>query len=193
MSRPEADGLKQIRIKDIVNQRLINGTGFSTQSITFNRFGQSTGTMGLTTDYENSEPVKITLSYTMVDTDIKRTSSILITTTPCNYGGKRHFFQCPGCSNKCYKIYFLNTYFRCRNCHNLTYESNNRTRSYRKLDRLMNCIDFYDTQTPLGKLHAKAYRYPMYKGKPTRSTIKLFKYADKAPTQEQIDEMLSIK
>ena len=47
--------------------------------------------------------------------------------TPCNYGGRRAWFLCPGERNNCgrrvAKLYLRGRYFLCRHCHDLTYAS----------------------------------------------------------------------
>jgi len=56
---------------------------------------------------------------------------VSITTTACNYGGVRLWFICPGCKNgiacrrRCRKLYLSarGHVFACRVCHELTYES----------------------------------------------------------------------
>jgi hypothetical protein len=52
--------------------------------------------------------------------------------TPCNYGGNRQWFLCPGCNRRVAVVYG-GKYFRCRHCHNLTYASQQESKS----DRLM--------------------------------------------------------
>ena len=47
--------------------------------------------------------------------------------TPCNYGGRRVWFRCPGERNNCGKrvaaLYLRGRYFLCRHCHGLAYAS----------------------------------------------------------------------
>ncbi len=55
--------------------------------------------------------------------------SIPLTWTPCNYGGQRPWFQCPGmvngtrCGRRVAMLYQRGKYFRCRTCHNLGYST----------------------------------------------------------------------
>jgi hypothetical protein len=74
-------------------------------------------------------PEKIQLSYTITkkQDDEKKYLDyyVYLDTTPCNFGGKRWWFLCPNC-NRRRRILYLPpgaTYFLCRICHNLTYES----------------------------------------------------------------------
>lgn len=57
---------------------------------------------------------------------------ILLTSTPCNFGGNRQWFLFPGCNRRAAVIYG-GKYYRCRHCHNLTYSSQQESKS----DRLM--------------------------------------------------------
>jgi hypothetical protein len=57
---------------------------------------------------------------------------IFFTWTPCNYGGNRQWFLCPGC-NRRVAIVYGSKYYRCRYCHNLTYSSQRES----KPDRLI--------------------------------------------------------
>ena len=57
---------------------------------------------------------------------------IFVTWTPCNYGGNRQWFHCPGCYRRV-AVVFGGKYYRCRHCHRLTYSSQQESRP----DRLM--------------------------------------------------------
>jgi hypothetical protein len=57
---------------------------------------------------------------------------IFFTLTPCNFGGNRRWFLCPGCNRRVAVIYG-GKYYRCRHCHSLTYSSQQESRP----DRLM--------------------------------------------------------
>lgn len=46
-----------------------------------------------------------------------------VVTTPCNYGGKRYWFNCPKCSKRVAKLYLRNSMFFCRTCHKLNYST----------------------------------------------------------------------
>ena len=48
-----------------------------------------------------------------------------LTWTPCQYGGQRPWFWCPGweCNRRAAKLYLGGRYFLCRDCHDLVYES----------------------------------------------------------------------
>jgi hypothetical protein len=60
---------------------------------------------------------------------------ILFTWTPCNYGGNRQWFLCPGC-NRRVAIVYDGKYYRCRHCHNLTYPSQQESKPYRLIRKV---------------------------------------------------------
>jgi len=55
--------------------------------------------------------------------------------TPCNFGGRRQWFLCPGCGRRVAVIYGAGRLFLCRHCHRLTYGSQQETRPFRLLRR----------------------------------------------------------
>jgi hypothetical protein len=62
---------------------------------------------------------------------------IFFTWTPCNYGGNRVWFLCPGC-NRRVAIIYGGKYYRCRHCHNLTYSSQRESKPDRLLRKAQN-------------------------------------------------------
>jgi hypothetical protein len=61
--------------------------------------------------------------------------------TPCNFGGERPWFLCPGIVNgvACYrrvaKLYLKGRYFLCRHCHDLTYASRQQSSALKAAER----------------------------------------------------------
>jgi hypothetical protein len=59
--------------------------------------------------------------------------------TPCNYGGKRPWFRCPGvvngryCGRRVAILYAASPYFLCRHCYRLPYASQSETEADRLL------------------------------------------------------------
>ncbi len=96
---------------------------------------RSSGREGRLT-WSRNDAVFASVSYSLEDTNLRliyRTRSyggnwkdvaetLPITTTKTNFGGQRHWFICPSCRHRCRKIYG-GSYFRCRRCHGLKYES----------------------------------------------------------------------
>jgi hypothetical protein len=60
-----------------------------------------------------------------------RTESIILMRTPCHYGGTRPWFCCPGCQQRCAKLYLRRGRFLCRPCHGLGYLSQLEARAER--------------------------------------------------------------
>jgi len=61
--------------------------------------------------------------------------------TRCNFGGSRAWFVCPGvfngrhCGRRVAILYAVGTYFLCRHCYDLTYESRNESEPFRFLTK----------------------------------------------------------
>jgi hypothetical protein len=57
--------------------------------------------------------------------------------TPCNFGGERPWFICPGtdCGRRVAVLYGPGRYFLCRHCYDLSYQSQRDNEMYRALHR----------------------------------------------------------
>ena len=57
--------------------------------------------------------------------------------TPCNFGGERPWFVCPGdrCGRRVAILYGPGKYFLCRHCYDLRYESQREDKGHRALRR----------------------------------------------------------
>lgn len=90
------------------------------------------------------------LVFSYFDQGEKYNDSVGLSWTNCNYGGKRPWFVCPGCFTRKKKLFLKNAYFRCRECHGLTYIScqisgdklKETTRKMYKLIEKVEVIDF---------------------------------------------------
>ena len=91
---------------------------------------------------------------------------VLLTTTPCHFGGSRPWFVCPRCLRRVALLYGAGTYFWCRRCHRLAYPSQNE-RGFdraltiaqgirRKLGGSASLCDFFPLKPP--GMHWRAYR-----------------------------------
>ena len=58
---------------------------------------------------------------------------IIFDETGCNYGGKRRWFLCGHCNKRVAILYYQNSGFYCRHCHNLTYASQQENEEYRMI------------------------------------------------------------
>jgi len=66
---------------------------------------------------------------------------VLLSWTPCNFGGSRAWFVCPAvvnavpCGRRVAKLYLQGRYFLCRHCYNLAYSSQQEAHRYAALRR----------------------------------------------------------
>lgn len=101
-------------------------------------------------------PVSMRLQYTTTNSTTDGVPKacdycISIISTPCNYGGVRFWFICPGwkngiaCRRRCRKLYLSprGHVFACRVCHELTYKSRQKsgTLFYELIERPMKIHD----------------------------------------------------
>ena len=101
---------------------------------------------------------------------------VQLTTTPCNFGGVRYWFTCPLSRNGVYcgrrvgKLYKAPgaSYFGCRHCYNLSYESRNETRSgmFGAFGGVLR------VERQMEELRSQINRWT-YQGRPTRKVRKL--------------------
>ena len=97
-----------------------------------NSRGEETGSIGFSVSVnEWSGEIRFQYTNTSHSTGQKENLDypVRLTSTPCNYGGKRWWFICPlvkngvPCSRRVGKLYLDGKYFGCRHCYNLTYTS----------------------------------------------------------------------
>lgn len=69
---------------------------------------------------------RLILSY-KVNNQEEIADEISLDVTECNYGGARHWFECPGCGKRAAKLYLRGKYFRCRSCQDLNYRSSQKS------------------------------------------------------------------
>ncbi len=110
----------------------------SNNTLTWSKNGNTTGSIS----YAISED-ELTLNYRTRKNggnweDFLET--IVIATTPCNFGGNRKWFKCPECAQKVLVLYG-GRFFRCRKCHGLIHPSVNES----KLDRACRAIERYQS------------------------------------------------
>lgn len=66
------------------------------------------------------------------------TERVLLTSTPCTFGGQRCWFVCPHCSRRARKLFGAGKYFLCRHCYRLAYESQREDRYGRLVRKIQN-------------------------------------------------------
>lgn len=137
----------------------IDGTSW-TNSMT----GKTT-TVSFLIDVTN-EPFMI-LMYTLTDRDGNKTKcdqKVWLTTTPCNFGGKRYWFLCPICYYRVGVLYLPrgDVRFACRHCNDITYDSRNR------------CIvgEYGHTSRQIDKLRSQTKRRT-WRDRPTKKVRRL--------------------
>jgi len=133
MSKTEADSLNQLDVNWLVRRKIIENHRFCSQQITWtHRPSGKQSSIGVQSSLIDGEGY-IKLSYTVTDrfddTSEKIDYSVPLTSTPCHFGGHRYWFICPlsrngiYCGRRVAKLYFVDKYFGCRYCHDLTYAS----------------------------------------------------------------------
>jgi len=115
---------------------------------------------------------------------------IRLTSTQCNYGGKRFWFICPHCSRRAGIVYLAGRYdrFVCRDCSDLTYDSRNESR----LGRFGQLGYMLKAERQYEELYSTIKRWT-WRGRPTRKAIKLKALEAKMANYEggpSIDDLL---
>lgn len=131
-NRLKADSLKKIDMSELKrdgclkNRMLFNWTWTDNYSEEKNSIG-----IAVSVDEEDNFVV---LLYNQTNDDGEKKKfnyKVKLSTTPCNYGGKRYWFICPlykdniACKRRVRILYKVGDYFGCRHCFNLTYASRN--------------------------------------------------------------------
>ena len=126
----------------------------------------------------NEDESYIKLNYTYTDNSSGNKEDmeykIRLTTTACNYGGKRYWFICPlskngkYCGRRVGVIYLIGKYFGCRHCGEIAYDSQMQS------DRYKGFVSIPDVE----RAEKRIKRY-FYKGKPTKKYLKYQKLNEK--------------
>jgi hypothetical protein len=123
------------------NELLKPGNWFS---LRWSRAGRETGSVRGVVE-GNDRPERVILLYRCRSgpgdewDGIKET--VPLTWTPCNFGGERPWFLCPGvvmgvgCGRRAAVLHAAGKYFLCRHCYGLSYESQRENKMYRALHR----------------------------------------------------------
>jgi hypothetical protein len=105
-----------------------------------NYYGEQTSSIGVAVSTMDGDNY-VRFQYTSTDRSSGEKTEydykVSLTTTPCNFGGVRYWFICPlsrngvYCGRRVANLYKAPgaSYFGCRHCYNLSYESRNETRS----------------------------------------------------------------
>ncbi len=109
---------------------------------------------------------------------------VQLTTTPCYFGGNRHWFVCSASKNGIYcgrrvgVLYLGGKYFACRHCYNLTYNSRNLSGISKVTGQIISIPE-------LERLESEVKR-KYYAGKMTKRYKRYFKKQRKAFFQLQV-------
>lgn len=155
-------------------------------SLSWSRNGQKTGAISYSINDE-----RILLSYRHKYPNSSEweqvQQSIHITTTECNYGGKRKWFLCPKCSKRVAIVYSYSKYFYCRNCLSLPYRStleSDRDRIFTKKHELGEQIfQYYERGEGFFKkkgMHQKTFDHKLrkYKELERQTLMEIERYLD---------------
>jgi len=184
--KTEADGLKKIQIWWLKKYQYLEG--WRSGSITWTHsWSDSKSSVGISVDMNNDSP-NIRINYTQTDNQDGSKKDfdykILLTTTPCFFGGKRYWFVCPWYTNGRYcgrtvgVLYKDGDYFACRHCYHLTYNS----RNLGGISKIAGQVISYPDLERLEKEVKRKY----YAGKMTRKHKRYLKKERKSVFQLQI-------
>lgn len=112
--------------------------GIEAGTVTFSIGERKTGSIGISVaSKDNDKHIQFTYTETKTNGEKKECDyKVPLVTTPCNYGGARYWFRCSlvrngiPCNRRVGVLYLPPgaSYFGCRHCYNLTYESRNENR-----------------------------------------------------------------
>lgn len=120
-----------------LNVNWLNRHGYLTpgrsSSVRWTRGDRETGNIGLRAEAGRLVLVYRSRSHGGEWEDVEE--PVRLTWTPCNYGGERPWFVCPGahCGRRVGTLYGAGKYFLCRHCYNLAYDCQRE----REQDRLL--------------------------------------------------------
>lgn len=152
----------------VIDIRLLRRNGLFTSLGTFTTTWQDNT---VTEAYFDPNSRYLPLSYDSQNlSGEKLEQSISLESTPCYFGGSRHWFSCPLCHQRIASLYLVQKTFACRHCHNLTYASKNKKRNspFYPYVRVLNLNEKIERFLPKVKTEN-------YAGKPTKKQQKLAK------------------
>jgi len=171
MSKMMADGLRKISTNFLKKYDYFNGYKYGL--ITWTSYWGDKNSISVQTIGLDDDP-RLRIFYTSTDnqTGEKRDFDydIPLTTTPCHFGGKRHWFICPWYRNGVYcgrrvgTLYKGGDYFACRHCYGLTYESQNASGIAKRFGKIISAPEMDERWASITKTH--------YQGKPTKKYLR---------------------
>ena len=177
MSKTESDGLNKISTSFLKEHKYFEGFRGGTINWT-SGWSENKSSVGINVSTLDEKYLRI--YYTQADryTEEKKDFDykIPLTTTSCNYGGKRYWFTCPWykngnyCGKRVGVLYKDGDYFACRHCYNLTYASRNLSGMSKKFGSIT-CPDVDELRGKVKRTH--------YKGKPTKTYLRYLRAEEK--------------
>lgn len=131
-TRDTTSSYRQLDIRVLKRKGFLQAYGW--QSLNWSRNGEAYGSIRMRVEFD-----RVVLSYRHQrygDDWQSEEYPVFLESTPCNYGGTRLWFLCPGrgCSRRVAVLYG-GSIFACRHCHQLSYESQRETSYGRALSR----------------------------------------------------------
>ncbi len=180
MAKQEAEWSNRLPIFFLKkNEYLPKDNGYCSGTINWSYNGENKSSIGFVVNIEENENNYIRLQYTHTDSWSGQRESmdykIKLTTTPCNYGGKRYWFICPlskngrYCGQRVGVLFSIDKWFGCRHCGDICYASQLESGSFR-----VGSV----TEPDVEKAYAEIKRF-YYNGKPTKSYKRYLRLREK--------------
>lgn len=135
------------------------------------------------------------LYYTHTSFDGEKTDlnyQVAVASTPCYFGGKRYWFICPlsrngiACRKRVGVLYRVGKYYGCRHCHDLAYQSQQKTHS--GIWNLMGKVLFNDLDEKEAAIRVKYWH-----GKPTKRYQRLLRNINRLPNPDSLAAAMSAR
>ena len=158
----EADYLKKIRIWGLKKNGCLEAGGVYYNTIEWNYNGsKSSISLEISLLADINKYARFT--YTQKNSNSSKKDfdyKVFLITTPCNFGGRRYWFECLFCKRRAGVLYKRGDYFACRHCQNLTYESRNLSGRWKWAGKIISAPE-------IDALWEDVKR-PFYNGSPTK-------------------------
>lgn len=177
----EADALKKIQIWWLKKNNYLEGGWQKNGGIRWSsNWSDQDSTISFAVELLDNDQ-HIRLSYAQTNEEGVTTNfdyKIMLTTTPCYFGGKRYWFICPFyingiyCGRRVGVLYLVNKYFACRHCNNLSYSSRNLSGIGKVIGQVISAPELDELR--------EGVKFKYYKGKQTRKYKRYLVLAEKS-------------